>query len=330
MSLDYFEKLRDLVQEAEESGLLTEARELTGFSGNKLIGTLQRIAKYQESIGAGHYLEVGVFQGLTLISVANVLDGAPAFGIDNFAQFDPDHNNQNIIKKRAKVNNLENIRLINKDYEDALENITEYMGDVNLKIGTYFIDGPHDYRSQLLCLQLARPYLSDLSVIVVDDCNYRHVRLANRDFLRVNPDFKMLFEAYTRCHPGNMKRDEKQEARRGWWNGVNIIVRDPGGILDAMVPETIRDRSLYENEHIVHSAKYGFLAPEAVSFISSLMSFRLIGALKDVVRIGAKMRRADKPLIGKYASINTFSEQLQQSHFNPALLQDKHMVKRCT
>lgn len=325
MSLECFEKLRELVQEAEESGLLTEARELTGFSGNKLIGTLQRIAKYQESTGAGHYLEIGVFQGLTLISVANVLDGAPVFGIDNFAQFDPDHNNQNIIKKRAKVNNLENIHLINMDYEDALDNLTECTGDESLKIGTYFIDGPHDYRSQLLCLQLAKPYLSDSSVIVIDDCNYRHVRLANSDFLRVNPEFKMLFEAYTQCHPGNMESGEEEEARKGWWNGVNIIVRDPDGVLDPVVPETIRDRSLYENEHIVHSAKYGFLAPEAVSFISSLMSFRLPGALKDVVRIGRKIRRADKQNIGRYVSINTFSKQLPQSHFNPALRQERHM-----
>ena len=320
MGLDHFEKLRELVQEAEVSGLLTEARDVTGFSGNKLIGTLQRIAKYQESVGAGQYLEIGVFQGLTLISVASVLNEATAFGIDNFAQFDPDRNNMNIINKRVMVNNLENIRLINMDYEDALENLTGCVDEVDLKIGTYFIDGPHDYRSQLLCLQLAKPYLSDLSVIVVDDCNYRHVRLANRDFLIANPEFKMLFEAYTRCHPGNMERDEEQKAREGWWNGVNIIVHDPDGLLGAMVPEAIRDRSMYENEHIVHSAKYGFLAPEAVSFLSSLMSFRLIGALKDLMRVGSKIRKTDKQLVGKYASINTFSEQLPQSHFNPTLL----------
>ena len=151
MSIEHFNQIKHLIQEAEKSGLLFAARELTGFSGEKVIGTLQRIAKYQESIGAGCYLEVGVFQGLTLISVACVLDENVAYGVDNFAYFDPEKTNQRIVTERAKMNDLDNIRIINADYEDALENLPEYIGVS--KIGTYFIDGPHDYRSQLVCLQ---------------------------------------------------------------------------------------------------------------------------------------------------------------------------------
>ena len=314
MNLEHHKKIRDLVQEAEKFGLLLEVPELMGFSGEKLIGALQRIAKYQESIGAGCYLEIGVFQGLTLLSVASVLDEVIAYGIDNFSQFDPQKLNQSVISEKARVNNFRNFLLINSDYEDALENLQDYLGDS--KIGTYFIDGPHDYRSQLICLQLVKPYLSDLSVIVVDDSNYRHVRLANRDFLLANPEFKLLFESYTKCHPGNMDKNSEQEARKGWWNGVNIIVCDPNNKLSKMVPETIRDRQLYENEHIVHSAKYGFLAPEAIFFVQSLISFRLLSAFKQLMKMGIKYRKINKERLGCYDSMNTYSENLPQRGFN--------------
>jgi hypothetical protein len=35
------------------------------------------------------------------------------------------------------------------------------------------------------------------------------------------------FEAYTRCHPENMDTPHTAQARNGWWNGVNVLVRDP-------------------------------------------------------------------------------------------------------
>jgi len=316
MAIEHFKKIKDLIQEAERSGLLHKPRNLTGFSGEKLIGTLQRLAKYQTSMGAGCYLEIGVFQGLSLLSVASVLDGAIAYGVDNFSQVDPGRLNESIIAEMARDNSLTNFKLINSDYEDALESLEGYIG--NSKIAIYFVDGPHDYRSQLVCLQLAKPYLSNFSIIVVDDCNYRHVRLANRDFLVANPEFKLLFESYTKCHPANMDRssDCEIEARKGWWNGVNIIVHDPKNELDRMVPETLRDRRLYENDHVVHGAKYGCLAPEAVSCFESIMSFRLLSALRQLVKMGIKVRSINKQFRGSYESMNVYSENLPGGHFN--------------
>lgn len=317
MNFEHFIKIKELIDEAENSSILVEAIELTGFSGDKLVGMLQRFAQYQDKIGAGIYLEVGVFQGLTLISAAKVCNDAQVYGIDNFTQFDPDHRNQGVIEKRIKANKLNNVHLINMDYEDALEGIRKFIGDK--KIGTYFVDGPHDYRSQLICLQLVKPYLSDLAVIVVDDCNYRHIRLSNRDFLVANPEFKMIFEAYTKCHPVNMTKKEKEKARKDWWNGVNVIVYDPKNILHPKLPQTLRDRRLYENEHIIHSSKYGFIAPEALSFFSSLMSFRPITALKSLLKIIIMIKRSNKDLIGSYLSLNTFSEKLPEKRFNQSL-----------
>lgn len=317
MNLEHFKKIKELIVDSEIAGPLAKTRGLGGFSGGKLIGTLQRIAKYQESIGGGCYLEIGVFQGLSLLSVASVLEQDVAYGVDNFAQFDPDKRNQSIIKERADQNNITNFNLINSDYEDVLENLGTHLE--GRKIGTYFVDGPHDYRSQLICLQLAKRHLSDYAVILIDDSNYRHVRLANRDFLVANPEFKLLFEAYTESHPANMDTRAEENARQGWWDGINILVYDPLGELERMLPETIRDRRLYENEHIVHSMKYGVMAPEAVSLFQSVRSFRLLRAFRQFVRMSSALSRSDKTHIGDFESLNTFSASLTAAAFNPKL-----------
>ena len=212
----------NLIQEAAH----TEAFEgilYSGYSGQKIISVLQKLNAYQAKFNSC-YLEIGVYQGFTLLNVANSTKEGIAYGIDNFAFFDPLQENQQLIEKRKTESNIENAVLINEDYEDALENLTRYIG--NKKIGLLFIDGPHDYRSQLMCLLLAKPYLSKNAIIVVDDSNYLHVRQANRDFLRTNPEFKLLFEAYTACHPRNMSESEKKEALGGWWNGINILIKD--------------------------------------------------------------------------------------------------------
>ena len=94
--------------------------------------------------------------------------------------FDPEKKNLSIVEERLTKLQLDNAFIINNDYEDALENLRHTIGDK--KIGVYFIDGPHDYRSQLMCLELALPYLHEQAVIIVDDSNYRNVRQANRDF----------------------------------------------------------------------------------------------------------------------------------------------------
>jgi len=64
-------KVLEILQDSMSGKLGFENQELTGFSGRKLIGLLQGFAKNlspEES-----YLEVGVFQGLTLLSVAMVI-----------------------------------------------------------------------------------------------------------------------------------------------------------------------------------------------------------------------------------------------------------------
>jgi hypothetical protein len=307
------EQLINCIKQAEEQGAIAETRNhvLSGYSGSKLIGVLERLVQSYEQAS---YLEVGVYQGLTLLSVALSNENVKCYGIDNFAYFDPDGSNLELVMTRAEKLKLSNFEIINEDYEDALSNLSNH---VALPIGVYFVDGPHDYRSQLMCLEIMKPFLHDRAVIVVDDSNYAHVRQANRDFLLVNPDFKLLFEAYTDCHPGNMPVDQNARARDGWWNGVNIMVRDPDNELDRRFPPTERDRILYENEHVIHASELAELAPEAVGAFSVLLSRRFYLFPIAVARFIGKYTAVMPQIKGRYVSMNTGSAGLTRFNLTP-------------
>ncbi len=285
---------------------------LTGFSGQKMIAALQGLtAKFAHS-EAYCYLEIGVFQGLTLLSVAGANPGFPCYGIDNFQAHDPEKKNLNIFTQRKQALGLTNAHLLNMDYEDALENLGAHIGQ--RKVGVFFIDGPHDYRSQLMCLLLAMPHLADDAVIIVDDSNYLQVRQANRDFLVAHPEYKLLFEAYTPRHPNNMTAAQTAAAREGWWDGVNIIVRDPANQLPAMFPTTRRNRVLFENDHFVHASRLGAIAPQVLVAATLLFTGRLGRGIKNLQK--AYRAYQQNPFPGEFDDTNIFPEGLPPSRLN--------------
>jgi predicted O-methyltransferase YrrM len=310
MDLSQLQELQEAIRASEHKGLLAKAESLSGYSGERLVGALQRLA--QLKVNADHvYLEVGVFQGLTLLSTALALqEKGDAFGIDNFAFFDPEGKNKTIVEDRRSQLQLSNAHLINSDYEDALHFLKEYVGD--RKVGLYFVDGPHDYRSQLVCLLLARDHLAPGAVIVVDDSNYRFVRQANADFLRSHPEFKLLFEAYTPAHPQHMNPEQLAAARSGWWNGVNILVHDPNHLLPATFPPTPRTRELYEQDAALHSARF----PESALLGTYLGEAFFQRRWKSILSLNRQFWRkfrksAESP---SYRSLNTYSEELPDFH----------------
>ena len=157
----------DAIRETERDGLLTDRRAegLSGLSGARTVGLLQRLAKLFEDVPNSCYLEVGVFQGLTLVSTALEAPGLPCFGIDNFATLDPGGQNKAIVDNRISGFGADNAHLINADFEAGLETLDNHIGD--RRVGVYLVDGPHDYRSQLICLTLVQPFLHENAVIVI-------------------------------------------------------------------------------------------------------------------------------------------------------------------
>jgi hypothetical protein len=169
------------------------------------------------------YLELGVFKGSTLLNVAINNKKISAVGVDNFSLFNDKGINYEQLKKRIKENNLSNVQIINKDVEEAIP----FIKRLNKKIGVLFVDASHDYRSQFVALLKYKEFLSKKCLIIIDDCNYYHVRKATSDFLSVEKNFKLIFQSYSKTHVANLRNSDKKKAYIGYWNGVNVLYRGP-------------------------------------------------------------------------------------------------------
>jgi predicted O-methyltransferase YrrM len=268
---EHIQRVLEIIEETERDGLLADRREdgLSGISGFKTVGVLQRLAKLFADDAGACYLEIGVFQGLTLVSTALEAPELTCFGIDNFATLDPEGENQAIVRERLDRFGVANATLIDADFEEALKGLAAHLG--GRKVAIYFVDGPHDYRSQLVCLLAGLRHLHERAVIVIDDANYPDVRWSTRDFLTGHPEFKMAFDAYSPAHPSNMTTEEKAVHESGWLNGVHILVHDPDGVLPDMIPPTNpAERSLFFNEWLTHRLRLAELAPEALRLADAI------------------------------------------------------------
>jgi hypothetical protein len=315
---DHIERVIETIRDTEDNGLLFDRRAdgLSGISGLKTVGLLQRLARLFADEAQACYLEIGVFQGLTLVSTALEAPELPCFGIDNFATLDPDGKNQSIVRERLDRFGAANATLIDADFEDALEGLEAHLG--GCKVAVYFVDGPHDYRSQMVCLLAGLRHLHERCVIVIDDANYPDVRWSTRDFLTGNPEFKMVFDAYSPAHPANMTREEKPVFEAGWLNGVNILVRDPDGALPAMMPPIEpEERTLYLNEWRAHRLRLAELAPEALALADAVCADDGEAAAADLLR--KKHADLKERFKDRFADRNTYSAGLAQARFNKLL-----------
>jgi|GEM_PF-751048 len=308
---DRISQVIQAVQDAHRDGMLIDLK-LYGATGGKVIGVLQRLMQLLPENEC--YVEIGVFQGMSLLSTAKAAPGIKAFGIDDFSQFDKDGKNRQLIEERKIKAGINNAFLINMDFEDALNDLGRHLN--GRKIGLFFIDGPHDYRSQIVCFLLAKKYLSEEAIILVDNSNYNHVRQANQDFLMSHPEYKMIFEAYSRSHPANLKGAELDEAWKGWLDGINIIVRDPQDRLRPMYPETIRDRSLFFNDHKIHPMRNSELAWRAAKLAAVLKPFRPYYFFGFLYKLIVEVRKRKRSEIQPFLFINSYSENLPKFNLN--------------
>ena len=314
-SRDFIGQVLSAIAATERDGLLTDHRPrgLSGISGLKTVGLLQRLQRVFTD-AAACYLEIGVFQGLTLVSAALEAPAMPCLAVDNFRILDPEGKNLSIVNQRIATFATANARLLNMDFEAALESLEAHLG--HRKVAVYFVDGPHDYRSQLVCLLLAKKHLHERAVIVIDDANYADVRMATRDFLLGHPDFRMAFEAYTPDHPANLDEATKSKAEAGWLNGVNVLVRDPDGLLPPMLPEAPADRTLYFNEWLTHRSRLAELAPEALALADAVVRKDAPAERAARERLDAKYAAAKNLFDGRHQDRNVASRGLSAGRAN--------------
>ena len=313
---DHIERVLEAIRDTEANGLLSDRRDegLNGISGLKTVGLLQRLVQLFAGETDACYLEIGVFQGLTLVSTALEAPELPCFGIDNFATLDPDGTNQTIVRERLERFGTANATLIDADFEAALDGLGTHLD--GRKVGVYFVDGPHDYRSQLVCLLAGLRHLHERAVIVIDDANYPDVRWSTKDFLTGHPEFKMVFDAYSPAHPANMSKEEKAVHEARWLNGVQVLVHDPDGALPDMLPPTDpAERTLYLNEWLAHRLRPAELAPEALVFADAVCTGNSEAektARKVLLKKNGELRGASE---GRHPDRNTYSAGLPEGRF---------------
>jgi hypothetical protein len=188
----------------EEKGVRGMSSENVRFVVNELV---RRFAK------EGTYLEVGSLQGCSLLSAALYNPTTRVIGIDNFCQFDPKNSNESLLKENLmKFDNPKNIGFYNRDYKEAVKCLFDK--EPHLKIDIYYYDGPHSFRDQVEGLEIMLPHLAEDCIVLVDDLNWTHIAVANKNFIRRNPDFRPSFRILTK---GMRSKD--------WWNGFEVITR---------------------------------------------------------------------------------------------------------
>lgn len=153
------------------------------------------------------YLNVGVWNGYTLFSGMIHNNSKYCIGVDNFSEFGG--------PKNSFMNYFNSIKSPFHMFHD--ENYSDYLEDTHgrRKIGCYFYDGNHDYKHQLLGLELAEPLFSKNAVILVDDINLKDAENATLDFISNSKNqYEIIFQQKTanNMHPT-------------YWNGLMIIRR---------------------------------------------------------------------------------------------------------
>ncbi|MBM0741981.1 tetratricopeptide repeat protein [Phormidium sp. CLA17] len=160
------------------------------------------------------YCEIGTYRGSTLIGALLNHRDRMAYAVDNFSEFDLDGVCLEALQTNLNYFGLEEqVYFCNQDFQNFLLELREL--NVEEKIGVYFYDGAHDYRSTLLGLLLVEPFLADHALIILDDANWGTVQQACWDFLAVTPESTVAMELLTPV------------ARHStFWNGIQILSWD--------------------------------------------------------------------------------------------------------
>jgi hypothetical protein len=150
------------------------------------------------------YVNVGVWNGFTLLSGMIENPDKQCIGIDNFSEYGGPKEQ---FLRRFNEHKSANHQFYDMDYR-------EYFAEVHSgEIGFYIYDGNHFYEHQLMGLKVAEPFFAKNCVILVDDTNDPGPRRGTLDFINQSGNkYEILLDAKTRanCHPT-------------FWNGVMLL-----------------------------------------------------------------------------------------------------------
>jgi protein O-GlcNAc transferase len=153
---------------------------------------------------AESYVEAGSLKGASLIAAAYGKQG-DFVGIDDFSMA---QGSRELLAANLRAFDCSHATVIESDVFEAL-------GDGSLdgrRVGVYYYDAAHGRQQTLAGLRLIEPYLSDESVLVVDDTDWERVEHAVDDYLGSQPKATELLRVRGKDH-GNP----------AWWEGMRVL-----------------------------------------------------------------------------------------------------------
>jgi hypothetical protein len=223
--------LRESLQKATSGAveIAEELRDIKGMSGLRYRALVNHLVHRLVDV---RYLEIGSWAGSTL-AAAMFGNQAGALCIDDWSEFGGPRNE--FLETVAALRGADTkIDLIEQDFRKV-----DYR-----QIGifdVYLFDGPHGQADHYDSISLVMPALDERFVLVVDDWNWRRVRVGTLDALT---DLSCTIECAVEIRTSHDDRHSRNEsAARDWHNGyfIAVVLKSGQGSLAARTTRRVRD-----------------------------------------------------------------------------------------
>jgi predicted O-methyltransferase YrrM len=168
--------------------------------------------------GTECYLEVGTYQGKSLIAAMAGNLNRPAVACDNFSEFtESPAESLAILQKNLAIYDLtESVRFYDEDFKTLFEKWQDYHLP---QIGVYFYDGAHDDVSQYEAIHQVEPLLANQALVIIDDWRFAkdsgsYAEVATRRAIAESPNTWQIQWILPARYNGDLDM---------WWNGVAVL-----------------------------------------------------------------------------------------------------------
>lgn len=211
----------------------------------------------------GHvFVNVGVWNGFTLLGAMAGNEDRACLGVDNFAEFGGPK--QDFLERFLSLRSPRH-RFFDQDYIDF------FAAGLDRPLGVYLYDGEHSYENQYRGLMVADPFYAEDSVVIVDDTNLDRARDATMQFTEDSRhEWEVVFERQTSSirHPT-------------LWNGLMILQAGSGrGKVDWPLLDSVEDSLVPAGEGDGEGVSILALGDEDLSALE--------GEGHEVVRVGGR------------------------------------------
>jgi len=197
--------------------ILDPCPDVMGMASYKKLMLMSLIASLLPEDASECYLEVGTFQGKSLVAALKNNPQVNAIACDNFSEFDHSGINQIALEQNLRRYGLhERVKFFNMDFRKLLASWREQRLS---RIGGYFYDGAHDKASQYDGIKYVESHLADSALVVVDDWRFAEDSRSYAEagtlqaMSESSNDWKILYVL-----PARFNGDLDQ-----WWNGLGIL-----------------------------------------------------------------------------------------------------------